>query len=125
MRRSSTLRKLILERQFQRRANSGRPFGARWGQPDAILNALRRLSQEGVVEVFARRGFTSDATRSEMARLFTVREVLDGLAARLATARIRATRSTNSSRIPAARVPSTTPAAIRRYVELDAPSTAV
>lgn len=54
-----------------------------------VLNALKRLAQERVVEVFPRRGiYVRRFTKREMARLFAVREVLEGLAARLAAGRI-------------------------------------
>lgn len=86
-----------------------------------ILNALRRLSQEGAVTVLPRRGiYVRRYGKTEMVRLFAVREVLDGLATRLAAARI-----------PEAEVDAfvrsfkrhggapASPAALRRYVELD------
>lgn len=86
-----------------------------------VLNALRRLGQEGAVQVFPRRGiYVRRYAKAEMVRLFAVREVLDGLATRLAAARIpkgevdgfiRAFRQHESA--------AATPAAIRRYVELD------
>ncbi len=54
-----------------------------------VLNALKRLGQERVVEFRSRRGvFVRRFTKREMARLFAVREVLEGLAARLAASRI-------------------------------------
>lgn len=54
-----------------------------------ILNALRRLAQEGVVEVVPRRGvFVRRFTKHQMARLFEVREALECLAVRRAATRI-------------------------------------
>ena len=54
-----------------------------------ILNALKRLAQERVVEVFPRRGiYVRRFPKREMARLFAVREVLEGLSARLAACKI-------------------------------------
>ena len=54
-----------------------------------ILNALKRLAQERVVEVFPRRGiYVRRFTKREMVRLFAVREVLEGLSARLAACTI-------------------------------------
>jgi DNA-binding GntR family transcriptional regulator len=54
-----------------------------------ILNALKRLAQERVVEVFPRRGiYVRRFPKREMARLFAVREVLEGLSARLASCKI-------------------------------------
>jgi DNA-binding GntR family transcriptional regulator len=86
-----------------------------------ILNALRRLSQEGAVQVFPRRGiYVRRYDKAEMVRLFAVREVLDGLATRLAAAHI--SKAEIAKYIQAFRhhaVNAATPAAIRRYVELD------
>jgi DNA-binding GntR family transcriptional regulator len=54
-----------------------------------VLNALKRLAQERVVTFSPRRGiYVRRFTKREMASLFAVREVLEGLAARLAAARI-------------------------------------
>jgi len=54
-----------------------------------VLHALKRLAQEGVVQMVPRRGiYVRRFTKREMARLFEVREVLEGLAARLAADRI-------------------------------------
>ena len=54
-----------------------------------ILNALKRLAQERVGEVFPRRGiYVRRFPKREMARLFAVREVLEGLSARLAACKI-------------------------------------
>lgn len=56
-----------------------------------LQNALKRLAQEGVVDWLSRRGiYVRRFTRREMARLFEVREALEGLAARLAASRITA-----------------------------------
>jgi DNA-binding GntR family transcriptional regulator len=86
-----------------------------------ILNALRRLDQEGAVQVIPRRGiYVRRYDKAEMVRLFVVREVLDGLATRLAAAVITPTEIdefVRAFRQHGAR--SATPAAIRRYVELD------
>lgn len=119
----ATLRKLILERQLQ----AGERIlvdhlAAEMGvSRTPILNALRRLSQEGAVQVFPRRGiYVRRYGKVEMVRLFAVREVLDGLATRLASARIE--RAEIDEFIHAFQrhgTASTAPAAIRRYVELD------
>ena len=88
----ATLRKLILERQFQpgERILVDHLAAEMGVSRTPILNALRRLSQEGVVEIFARRGiYVRRYEKAEMARLFAVREVLDGLATRLAAAHIQ------------------------------------
>ncbi len=117
------LRELILERQL---APGERilvdHLAAEMGvSRTPILNALRRLSQEGAVQVFPRRGiYVRRYGKAEMARLFAVREVLDGLATRLAAPHISKAeidgfiRSFRQYETAAA-----TPAAIRRYVELD------
>lgn len=50
-----------------------------------VLNALKRLAQEQVVEWVLRRGvYVKHPTTRELARLFEVREVLEGLVARRA-----------------------------------------
>jgi DNA-binding GntR family transcriptional regulator len=53
-----------------------------------VREALRRLAQEGLVEVFPRRGmFVSGVDVRDLARISEVREVLEPEAARLAAAR--------------------------------------
>ena len=53
-----------------------------------VVNALKRLGQEHVVEWVLRRGaFVRQFTTRELARLFEVREMLEGLAARRAAER--------------------------------------
>ena len=57
-----------------------------------ILNALKRLAQERVVDCLSRRGiYVRRFSKREMARLFEVREALEGMAARLAAPRIALT----------------------------------
>jgi DNA-binding GntR family transcriptional regulator len=54
-----------------------------------VVNALKRLAQEQVVEWALRRGvYVKRLSTRELARLFEVREVLEGLAARRAAPRI-------------------------------------
>ncbi len=54
-----------------------------------VVNALKRLAQEHVVEWVLRRGvYVKRLTIRELARLFEVREVLEGLVARRAAMRI-------------------------------------
>ncbi len=54
-----------------------------------ILNALKRLTHEQIVEWVSRRGiYVKRYSNREMARLFEVREMLESLSARLAAARI-------------------------------------
>jgi DNA-binding GntR family transcriptional regulator len=86
-----------------------------------VLNAFRRLGQEGVVQVLPRRGiYVRRYSKAELVRLFAVREVLDGLAARLATPPIeRAEIGEFAKAFRHYDAASATPTAIRRYVELD------
>jgi GntR family transcriptional regulator, rspAB operon transcriptional repressor len=54
-----------------------------------ILNALKRLAQERVVDCLSRRGiYVRRFSKREMARLFEVREALEGMGVRLAAHRI-------------------------------------
>jgi DNA-binding GntR family transcriptional regulator len=81
-----------------------------------VLNALRRLGQEGVVELFARRGvYVRRHSKAEMARLFAVREVLEGLATRLAAPRMAAAEVERLLTAFGAGART----GVRRYVELD------
>ena len=86
-----------------------------------LLNALRRLSQEGAVQVFPRRGiYVRRYSKAEMCRLFAVREVLDGLATRLAAAHIRKAEIEHFARAFRRHdSASRTADAARCYVELD------
>jgi GntR family transcriptional regulator, vanillate catabolism transcriptional regulator len=119
----ATLRKLILDRQLQpgERILVDQLAEEMGVSRTPILNALRRLSQEGAVQVFPRRGiYVRRYGKTEMVRLFAVREVLDGLATRLATAHIQKSEIDDFTQAFRRHNPaSTTPAAIRRYVELD------
>jgi len=85
-----------------------------------ILNALKRLAQEGVVDCVSRRGvFVRRFSKREMARLFEVREALEGMAVRLAVPRIaqREIRALEKLFRGFDRQP--TAAGIRRYIERD------
>lgn len=85
-----------------------------------VLNALKRLSQERVVEFFSRRGvYVRRFTKQEMARLFAVREVLEGLAARLAAARIDPAEVDRLSASFRAFEGDPSPARHRQYVQRD------
>lgn len=54
-----------------------------------VLNALKRLAHEQIVEWVSRRGiYVKRYTKRELARLFEVREMLESLSARLAATRI-------------------------------------
>jgi DNA-binding GntR family transcriptional regulator len=119
----AALRKLILDRQLQpgERILVDHLAAEMGVSRTPILNALRRLSQEGAVQVFARRGiYVRRYDKAEMVRLFAVREVLDGLATRLAAARIPKAEIAAFARSFRQHegAPSTL-AANRRYVELD------
>lgn len=85
-----------------------------------LVNALKRLAQERLVEWVSRRGiYVKRFTKREMARLFEVREVLEGLAARLAAPRIGRDEVDRLTELFRGLDLSPTPAAIRRYVERD------
>jgi len=85
-----------------------------------LVNALKRLAQERVVEWVSRRGiYVKRFTKREMARLFEVREALEALTARLAASRIpRAEVDRLAASLRSLDV-RPTPAAIRRYVAWD------
>ncbi len=54
-----------------------------------VREAISRLAQEGIVEVLPRRGaFVADLSEEQIIELYDVREVLEGLAARLAAERV-------------------------------------
>ena len=85
-----------------------------------ILNALKRLAQERVVDCVSRRGvFVRRFSKREMARLFEVREALEGMAVRLAALRIspRDVRALEKLFLGFDGPP--TAARIRRYIERD------
>ena len=119
----ATLRKLVLERQFQpgERILVDHLAAEMGVSRTPILNALRRLSQEGAVQVFPRRGiYVRRYSKAEMCRLFAVREVLDGLATRLAAAHIRKAEIEHFARAFRRHdSASRTAEAARCYVELD------
>ncbi|HTU00776.1 MAG TPA: GntR family transcriptional regulator [Candidatus Sulfotelmatobacter sp.] len=86
-----------------------------------VLHALKRLAQEGVVQMIPRRGiYVRRFTKREMARLFEVREVLEGLAARLAAARIDRPEVSRLARL-FRRLDAVPPSTglVRQYVERD------
>jgi DNA-binding GntR family transcriptional regulator len=84
-----------------------------------VVTALKRLGQEGVVELRPRRGiYVRRFSRHEMLWLFQVREVLEGLAARLAATQAR--REVNRLfEIFQEFHGELDPAAIQRYIERD------
>ncbi len=85
-----------------------------------LVNALKRLAQERLVEWVPRRGiYVKRFTKREMARLFEVREALEGLSARLAAPRIDRDEVDRLVEMFRGLDVSPTPAAVRRYVERD------
>jgi len=51
-----------------------------------IREALNQLSKEGIIEIFPRKGaFVKNCTKEEVIEILILREVLEGVAARLAT----------------------------------------
>ena len=85
-----------------------------------ILNALKRLAQERVVDCVSRRGmFVRRFSKREMARLFEVREALEGMAVRLAAARISPREIRALEQLFEGFDGPPTAARIRRYIERD------
>jgi DNA-binding GntR family transcriptional regulator len=83
-----------------------------------VLNALKRLAQERVVEFFPRRGiYVRRFSKRQMARLFQVREALEGLSARLAAPRIAREEVDRLAGTFRGLGTALTPGAARRYVE--------
>ena len=83
-----------------------------------LLNALKRLGQERVVVFRSRRGvYVRRFNKAEMVQLFAVREVLEGLSARLAAASI-AREEVRGFREAFRNVDPGTPA-VRHYLECD------
>ncbi len=85
-----------------------------------LVNALKRLAQERLIEWVSRRGiYVKRFTKREMARLFEVREALEGLSARLAAPRIDPAEANHLMEMFGSLDLSPTPAAVRKYVERD------
>jgi GntR family transcriptional regulator, rspAB operon transcriptional repressor len=85
-----------------------------------ILNALKRLAQERVVDCVSRRGvFVRRFSKREMARLFEVREALEGMAVRLAVPRIALREIRALEKLFQGFDRPLTAASIRRYIERD------
>ena len=85
-----------------------------------ILNALKRLAQERVVDCLSRRGiYVRRFSKREMARLFEVREALEGMAARLAAPRIALTEVRSLSALFRGFDGPPSAAIVRRYIERD------
>lgn len=85
-----------------------------------ILNALKRLAQERVVDCVSRRGvFVRRFSKREMAKLFEVREALEGMAVRLAALRISPRDVRALARLFRDFDGPPTAARVRRYIERD------
>jgi DNA-binding GntR family transcriptional regulator len=85
-----------------------------------LVNALKRLAQEGLVDWVSRRGiYVKRFTKREMARLFEVREALEALAARRAAARIPRGEAERLWDLFRGLGGAPTPARTRRYIEQD------
>jgi DNA-binding GntR family transcriptional regulator len=85
-----------------------------------LVNALKRLAQERLVQWLPRRGiYVRRFTKREMARLFQVREALEGLSARLAAPRVSREEVDRLARMFRGLDATETPAAVRRYIERD------
>jgi DNA-binding GntR family transcriptional regulator len=85
-----------------------------------LVNALKRLAQEQLVEWVSRRGiYVRRFTKREMADLYEVRVALEGLAVRLAATRIHGLEVGQLEALFRDVDLQPTPAALRRYVELD------
>lgn len=85
-----------------------------------VVTALKRLGQEGVVELRPRRGiYVRRFSKHEMLWLFQVREVLEGLAARLAATQATRREVNRLLEIFQDFHDEFNPAAIQRYIERD------
>jgi DNA-binding GntR family transcriptional regulator len=85
-----------------------------------LVNALKRLAQEQLVEWVSRRGiYVKRFTKRQMIQLFEVREVLEGLSTRLAALRIDRNEVDRLEEMFRGLDVTLTPAAVREYVERD------
>lgn len=85
-----------------------------------LVNALKRLGQERLVEWVSRRGiYVKRFTMREMAQLFEVREGLEPIAARLAATRIAQDEVKRFTQMFAAFSTTPTAAEVRRYLRCD------
>lgn len=85
-----------------------------------VLNALKRLAGEQIVEWVPRRGiYVKRLTKRELGRVFEVREALECLAARLAAARITPERVDQLAGLLAGITPDSTPETLARYLARD------
>jgi DNA-binding GntR family transcriptional regulator len=85
-----------------------------------LVNALKRLAQERLVEWVSRRGiYVKRFTKRQMAQLFAVREALEGLSARLAAPRIDPAEVRQLAEMFRGLDTAPRSAAARKYVERD------
>lgn len=85
-----------------------------------LVNALKRLAQEGLVDWVTRRGiYVKRFTKRQMVQLYEVREVLEGLSTRLAAPRIDREEVDRLAKMFRELDVTPTPAAIREYIERD------
>lgn len=85
-----------------------------------LVNALKRLAQERLVEWVSRRGiYVKRLTKRELAQLFEVREGLETIAARLAASRIDPKEVDELTQIFNGFDINPTPADLRRYIKCD------
>jgi DNA-binding GntR family transcriptional regulator len=85
-----------------------------------LINALKRLTQEQYVTWLPRHGiYVRQFRPRELAELFQIRAVLEGLSARLAAQRITDGELGELEAMLPATAPRETPATLRRYLDLD------
>jgi DNA-binding GntR family transcriptional regulator len=85
-----------------------------------LVNALKRLAQEGLLEWLPRRAiYVKRFTPREVAQIFEVREGLEPMAARLAAERIDPAEVEELEEIFKEFTENPTPAAVRRYLQAD------
>lgn len=85
-----------------------------------LVNALKRLAQEGLLEWLPRRAiYVKRFTPREVAQIFEVREALEPMAARLATGRIDPAEVEELDEMFKEFTENPTPAAVRRYLKCD------
>jgi DNA-binding GntR family transcriptional regulator len=85
------LKRIILEGRVSpgKKLNEGELAKALGISRTPVREAINRLEKEGLVEIFPQRGaFVVQSTERDIFELFLIRENLEGLAARLASARI-------------------------------------
>jgi len=85
-----------------------------------LINALKRLAQEGLLEWRPRRGiYVKRFTPREVAQIFEVREGLEPMAARLAASRIDPEEVDELEEMFQEFTENPSPAAVRRYLQCD------